>query len=104
MFSYLDMLHEESSLFVEEELPNEDAIFDFDFALASHDPGNYNLDQSAVAGEALDNISDDDDGLDSIDAFINEETGLKDDEEGVLSFKVEHASGDHKLKGISRSY
>jgi hypothetical protein len=99
------MLYEESSLFVEEELPNEDAIFDFDFALASHDPDNNNLDQSAVAeNEALDDISDNDDGLDSVDAFIDEEASLKDEEEGVLSWKVEHASGDHKLKGISRSY
>jgi hypothetical protein len=105
MFSYLDMLHEESSLFVKEELLNKDAIFNFDFALASYDPDNYNLDQSAVAkNEALDDISNNNNRLDSINAFINKEASLKDKEEGVLSWKVKHASRDHRLKGISRSY
>jgi hypothetical protein len=85
MFSYLDMLYKELSLFVEGELLNGNAIFNFNFALASYNLNNYNLDQLAVAeNKALNDISNNDDGLDSINAFIDEEASLKDKEEGVL--------------------
>lgn len=88
---------------------DDDELFDFDAASEEVDTYQYRDISAAAEEEYFDDPSDDDDGL------LGEAVGSTkdiDDEElsgeedgvtranGVLSWKIEHSTGDHRLKGM----
>lgn len=94
MSGFLDLLDGDSFIFPDEELP------ELDFGLLSSGLDTYHNDPEIIEPEIIDDSSDNDDGLASIPNGTNDEGDYE--EEGVLSWKIEHASGDHKLKGSPR--
>lgn len=83
----------------------------FDFNAASEEVETYQYRDISVAAEEeyFDDLSDDDDGLlgeavSSTKDVDDEELGEEEDgvtrANGVLSWKIEHSTGDHRLKGM----
>lgn len=92
-----------------DDLYDGDELFDFDAASEEVDHYPYR-DFSPVAEDGhFDDLSDDDDGL--YDETVSSAKDVDDEElveeedgvaraDGVLSWKIEHSTGDHKLKGM----
>jgi hypothetical protein len=106
MSDHFEMRAESNSprLFLDDSLFGGDALFDFD--AASEDVQARDLSPVVEEERHLDDLSDDD-GLynetvssvkDVDDEELVEEEGVP-IADRVLSWKIEHSSGDHKLKG-----
>jgi hypothetical protein len=97
-------------LFVNDNLHGDDGFFDFN--TASEDHTYQDQDFSPVAEERhlghLDDLSDDDGLYNETSSSANEiddDERVREDEgvtkvDDVLSWKIEHSTGDHKLKGM----
>ena len=95
-------------LFLDDCLLGSDGLFDFDAASEVIDHCQ-SRDRSPVGEERhFDDLSDDDGLYDETvgsagdindEELVGEEEGVT-RADGVLSWKIEHSSGDHKLKGI----
>ena len=93
----------------DDDLPNVDELFDFEAASEEIDSHGYRDVSIAVDEELPEDLSDDDDGLygetiSSTEDVDDEELGEEEDgvtgADSVLSWKIEHSTGDHRLKGM----
>lgn len=97
MSGFLDSLYDDSSLFPAP--GDDDPILDFDFGQLIDEPDDP-VELEIPDGEDLEDLeefSDNSQGLGSGDIPADEDIGIQDD--SILSWKIDHASGDHKLKG-----
>lgn len=111
MSDYFGSLADEDSpgVFINDNLVGTDDLFNFDAASeAVESYRSYDV-VTPVEEEHLSDLSDNDDGLYSMIASSareadDDELGEEEDgvtrANGVLSWKIEHSTGDHRLKGI----
>jgi hypothetical protein len=111
MSDYFGSLADENSpgVFVNDDLLGANNLFDFDAASEEVDSYGYRDISTTAEEEHFNDLSDDNDSLYSVtissakdvdDKELGEEEDGMTRADSVLLWKIEHSTGDHKLKSI----